>query len=205
MKCKGITIATTLFVSLVATQAGHAGVLSGNAAALPGWTGSVPYDNGNNLSGSVDFAVFTAAAFNANFGGMGYVPGDDYVYTYQTNNTGSDNFSQLTVGITNPANTIGTFSIGDIDTSSALFDGSGNAEYQFLSPAIGTGQTSYGLAFSAPTLPIELGGIISDGGGAIQIALPSPGTIPEPTSASILALAGGVALGSVRRRNAHRA
>ncbi|WP_146584163.1 hypothetical protein [Posidoniimonas polymericola] len=189
-----------LIAGLMVVQTGQAGVLSGNGAALPGWTGTVPYDNGNNLSGSIDFAVFTAADFNANFGGMGYVPGDAYVYTYQTNNAGSDNFSQLTVGITNPANTIGTFNIGDVDTSSSLFDGSGNAEFQFLSPAVATGQSSYGLAFSAPTLPIQLGGIISDGGGAIQIALPSPGTVPEPAAACLLALAGGVAVSTRRSR-----
>lgn len=184
-------------LALVVACTAEAGVLNGAAGALT--SGTVPYDNGNNLSGTIDYAVFAASDFNASYGGMGYTPGDAYVYTYQVLNSGSDDFSQLTVGISNPASTIGSFTIGDVAPSSNLFDGSNNAEYQFLSPAVATGQSSYGLAFSAPTLPIDSVGIISDGGGALQIDLVAPGTIPEPTAA-VLALVAGAVATSLRRR-----
>lgn len=188
---------TAALVCLCCSCPTEAGVLNGAAGALS--SGTVPYDNGNNLSGTIDYAVFTAGAFNTAYSGLGYAPADSYVYTYQVLNGGSDNFSQLTVGISNPASGIGTFSIGDVDVSGALFDGSGNAEYQFLSPRIMTGQSSYGLAFSAATLPIDSIGIISDGGGALQVSLPAPGTIPEPTSLCLVLMLSGAAAAKRRR------
>jgi hypothetical protein len=192
-----LSLCVAALVSLSCACPADAGVLNGAAGALT--SGAVPYNNGNNLSGTIDYAVFTASAFNSAFGGTGYAPTDAYVYTYQVLNAGSDNFSQLTVGISNPASGIGTFSIGAVDVSSALFDGSGNAEYQFLSPSVMTGQSSYGLAFSAPTLPIDSIAIISDGGGSLQIGLPAPGIIPEPTSVCLALMLGG-SLAATRRR-----
>lgn len=198
MKRLPLAVCVLVLSGLFSACPAEAGVLNGAAGALT--SGTAPYDNGNNLSGTVDYAVFTASAFNSAFGGMGYAPTDGYVYTYQVLNDGTDNFSQLTVGISNPASGIGSFSIGDVDVSTALFDGADNAEYQFLSPRIMTGQSSYGLAFSAPTLPIESIGIISDGGGSLQIDLPAPGTIPEPSSACLVLLLGGAAASTLRRR-----
>lgn len=177
-------------VGMALAHSGEAGILDGHPSALPGWSGTVPYDNGNNLAGTIDFAVFSAADFNANFSGLGYTPGDAYVYTYQVLNGGTDNFSALTVGINNPANTIGTFDIGTTDASLSIFDGSGNAEWQFV-PAVAAGSDSWGLAFSAPTVP-ELGiGLVLDGGGSLLLTgLPTP-SIPEPSSVVLVALAGG--------------
>lgn len=164
-----------------------AGTLNGHPDALSGWTGTAPYDNGNSLTGTVDFAVFTASDFNTNFAGQGYAPGDSFVYTYQVENAGSDNFSALSVGISNPANTIGTFDIGDIDASNALFDGSGNAEWQFLSPEIGSGEDSWGLAFSSPFLPMSGIALVSDGGGSQLVSgIPTPSNVPEPTTLALL-------------------
>lgn len=131
-----LSLSVAAVVTLSCACPADAGVLNGAAGALT--SGAVPYNNGNNLSGTVDYAVFTASAFNTAFGGTGYAPSDAYVYTYQVLNAGSDNFSQLTVGISNPASGIGTFSIGGVNVSSALFDGSGNAEFQFLSPSRAT-------------------------------------------------------------------
>ncbi len=73
------------------------------------------------------------------------------VYTYQVNVTGSLGASAEIVGIGNPANTIGTFNIGDQDASSESF--APNARWLF-SPEIPTGMSSWGLAFSSPNLPI---------------------------------------------------
>ena len=67
----------------------QAGILNGHGAAYGGVTGSVPFNNGVGLSGTIDYAVFTANAFNANFAGLGYVPGDALVYTYQVNVAGN--------------------------------------------------------------------------------------------------------------------
>ena len=80
-------------------------MLNGHVDALPGWTGTVAFDNGN-LQGNLDYAVFTAADFNANFLGDGYVPDDAVVYTYQIENSTdpvSFTISTQTVGIVNAA------------------------------------------------------------------------------------------------------
>ena len=93
--------------------------------------------------------MFTAADFNSNFGGSGYAPGDSLVYTYQVNNTGDHFVSAEIIGITNPANTIGSYDLGgagDLDAFSAMF--TPNAEWHF-DPSIPTSISSYGLAFSS--------------------------------------------------------
>jgi hypothetical protein len=200
IRCQGLTWILALAIGLMAPSIGEAGILSGHPDAYSGWTGTASYDNGNNLSGDIDFAVFTASEFTANFGGLGYTPGDAYVYTYQVLNGGSDNFSSLAIGITNPSNTVGTFDIGAVDASQAAFDGSGNAEYQFFNPGIATGSDSWGLAFSSPFIPMDGMGLISDGGGSLLVnGLATPSNIPEPASAVLMVIAGGIALGCVRR------
>jgi hypothetical protein len=168
----------------------QAGILNGHGAAFGGVTGSVPYNNGLGLSGTIDYAVFSATAFNANFGGLGYVPGDALVYTYQVNVTGSLGVSAEIVGISNPANTIGTFDIGDQNANSASF--TPNARWLF-SPEIPTGMTSWGLAFSSPQLPIVGASLTIDGGTqalTAGVATPGPISIPEP--ATLVLGAGGL-------------
>jgi len=176
-----------------------AGILNGHAAAFSGVTGSVPFNNGVGLSGTIDYAVFTANAFNANFGGLGYVPGDALVYTYQVTVIGNLGVSAEVVGVSNPANTIGTFDIGDQDASSASF--TPNARWLF-SPEIPTGMTSWGLAYSSPKLPIVGAALTIDGGTQALVAgvpVPGPISIPEPATA-MLTLAGLTAL-CVTRKN----
>lgn len=197
-KRSGLSAIAAGFFGLALAVSSQAGVLDSNPNALT--SGTAAFDNGNNLSGTVDYAVFTASAFNTAFPAASYVPGDAYVYAYQVLNGGSDNFSSLVVGITNPANTIGTFNIGDIDASLAAFDGSGNAEFQFLSPEIQMGESSYGLVFSAPTLPEPTVGVITDGGGFLQIDLVAPGVIPEPATVSLILLTSIALVGRSRRR-----
>ena len=127
-------VLTTLsFVSLlflVLCPASFAGVLDGISLAFdndlgpgPGgaWTGSTTYDNGladpNNLFGTLDYAVMTAADFATAFPnpgvdpvtGLPYSPGSALVYLYQVNNQGTFSVSAEIVGINNPADTIGQF------------------------------------------------------------------------------------------------
>jgi hypothetical protein len=157
-------------------------MLNGHGDAFGGVTGTVPFNNGVGLSGTIDYAVFTASDFNTNFSGLGYVPGGPLVYTYQVFVTGSLGASAEIVGVSNPANTIGTFDIGDINASSASF--TPNARWLF-SPAIGTGLSSWGLAFSSPNLPIVGASLTVDGGTQALVAgVPTPGPIgiPEPTT-----------------------
>jgi hypothetical protein len=187
----------SLIAAISATS--HAGILNGHATAFGGVTGTVPFNNGVGLSGTIDYAVFTAADFNANFPGLGYVPGDALVYTYQVDVIGSLGVSAEIVGISNPANTIGTFDIGDQDASSASF--TPNARWLFA-PEIPTGMTSWGLAYSSPNLPIVGASLTVDGGTQALVAgVPTPGPvpfIPEPTS--LLLLIGGVFATSLSRR-----
>jgi PEP-CTERM motif len=184
---------------IVFSATSQAGILSGHGAAYGGITGTVPFNNGIGLSGTIDYAVFTASDFNANFGGSGYVPGDALVYTYQVEVTGSLGVSAELIGVNNPANTIGTFNIGDQDALSASF--TPNARWLF-SPEIPTGMSSWGLAFSSPNVPIVGASLTIDGGTqALVPGVPTPGPIalvPEP--ASLLLLAGGVVVSCLSRR-----
>lgn len=172
----------------------YAGTLNLHADAIPGWTGSVAFDNGSGLKGDLDYAVFTAGDFNTNFSGMGYTPGDAVVYTYQLINSsdpGTDSISAQIVGIINAANTIGTFDIGDVDASSENFVGL-NAVWLF-NPEIPLGQSSWGLAFSSPNLPMNGAGLTVDGGASIfELNIPTPSDIPipEPSSLAVLGCGG---------------
>lgn len=183
----------------IAIPTAQAGILNGNANAYSGVTGSVPFNNGVGLSGSIDYAVFTAADFNTSFAGLGYVPGDALVYTYQVNVIGSLGVSAEIVGVSNPANTIGTFNIGGQNASSASF--TPNARWLF-SPEIPTGTSSWGLAFSSPNLPIVGASLTVDGGTQALVAgVPTPGPIGVPEPASMALLAVGGILWTLRRRD----
>ena len=183
-------IASLLSVSSLASVS-QAGILNGHGAAFGGVTGSVPFNNGVGLSGTIDYAVFSAGAFNANFAGLGYVPGDALVYTYQVNVAGSLGVSAEIIGISNTANTIGTFNIGNQNASSASF--TPNARWLF-SPEIPTGMTSWGLAFSSPKLPIVGASLTIDGGTQALVAgVPTPGPISIPEPATLALGVGGLA------------
>ncbi len=198
MCTKSRFFAAIAVLSLFATSQVSAGILNGHGSAYAGWTGSVPFNNGFGLSGSVDYSVFTAAAFNANFAGLGYVPGGAVVYTYQVNVDGSLGVSAEIVGIANPANTIGTFDIGDQNASSAAF--TPNATWLF-SPEIPTGMTSWGLAFSSPNTPVSGASLTVDGGTqALIFGIPTPGSDPIPEPASLALLASAFAASLLRRK-----
>jgi hypothetical protein len=198
---KALSPIIAAFSLMVVASISHAGMLNAHVDAFGGVTGTVPFNNGVGLSGTIDYAVFTADDFNSNFAGLGYVPGDVLVYTYQLFITGSLGVSAEIVGVSNPANTIGTFDIGDVDASSASF--TPNARWLF-SPEVATGESSWGLAFSSPNLPIVGASLTIDGGTQALIAgVPTPGpipVIPEPASLllAMLTLAGACAAKHLR-------
>jgi hypothetical protein len=191
---KTIAVLGCLFV-LCAGTPGLAGVLNDHADAYdnnlgPGtggrWAGTAPFTDGFNLSGTVDFAVFTAQAFNDNFSGLGYAPTDALVYAYQVFNTGTDVISGQLVGVVNDAQDIGQFDIGDVAASGMAFI-PGAASWEFTLPPILPGESSWGLSFSSGNIP-ELGtGLTLDSGSAaFEMGLPTPSAIPIPEPASIL-------------------
>jgi hypothetical protein len=142
------------------------------------WAGTATFSDGNNLSGTIDFAVFTAASFNANFSGLGYTPTDALVYAYQVFSTGVDDIRTERVGVTNDAQDIGQFDIGDV-AASAMFLGIDAAEWDFNSPSIES-QSSWGLAFSSGNIP-EMGMSLTtslDAIGIASVATPSAIVVP---------------------------
>jgi len=225
MLIKSRFLALTAAFSLLLISSVNAGVLNGiagafndgNGPAAGAWTGSTTYDNGlafpNNLFGTIDYAVMTASDFLAAFplAGQGadpvttlpYAPGNALVYLYQVNNQGIFSVSAEIVGINNPADTIGQFenASGEIAADARVFGTGGNANYIFGDPLIGTGQSSFILAYSSPNAP-EIGAAITVNGGTIGLSMvPVPGAtaIPEPASLALAAL-GALALVVRRRR-----
>lgn len=193
------SVALVFSMALVCASSASAGILNGHASAYGGVTGTVAFNNGIGLSGNIDYAVFKAADFNASFGGLGYVPAGPLVYTYQVEVLGNLGVSTEIVNVSNPANAIGTFNIGNVNALSASF--TPNARW-FFSPEIPTGQSSWGLAFSSPNLPIVGAALTVDGGSSALVAgVPTPGPgnfIPEPTSC-VLFLVGMSGFGLARR------
>jgi hypothetical protein len=193
-----LPLAAGVALAIGFASATQAGILNGHGAAYGGVTGSVPFNNGVGLSGNIDYAVFTSADFNANFAGLGYVPGGPLVYAYQVEATGSRNVSAEIIGVSNPAHTIGAFDIGDVAPSSSSF--TPNARWLFA-PGIATGMSSWGLAFSSSNLPIVGASLTIDGGTQALVAgVPTPGPISIPEPASLWLVASGLAVSAIRRR-----
>ena len=112
------------------------GPLNGDPSALPGFTGTTAFNNGVGLSGTVDYAVYTYAAFQAEWAGLGYVatPGEA-VYVYQVlPDPASFVVSHLSVKIINPADNIGNFALGGgvpPTTENMVLGGPPSADYFF--------------------------------------------------------------------------
>jgi hypothetical protein len=188
------------------------GPLNGDATAIPGFTGTTTFNNGVGLSGTVDYAVYSYAAFQTEWGGLGYnpTPGED-VYTYQvfTDPTSAD-VSHLSVKIINPADNIGSFALLGGQGPSTVNLGPGgppSADYFFATP-VPTGGASSGLAFSSPFAPImTFGSVVDHGTSAFVIQLPSPGTsliTPEPASIVLVVVGALVCVPTAIRRYRQR-
>ena len=182
-------------VSVAGPFANHPDALSNEL------TGSAPFNDGVGHTGVVDYAVFTAGDFNANFSGFGYVPGDAFVYAYQMLATnGTYDITGFVVHLQGSANTIGTFKMGDVAPSTTQFVGAA-AQWLFMT-GLEDGQTSWALVFSSPELPIF-------GFGEIlpppipypnYVAVPIPYAAPVPEPGSLALLATGAATAYIRRR-----
>jgi hypothetical protein len=110
------------------------------------------------------------------------------VYAFQVENTGSQGITDETIVVPNPATSIGTFDIGDIDAMSAAFIPDAN---WMFAPVIAPGESSWGLVFSSSNTPIVgFSKIVGAGGPYMFGGVPVPGhiVVPEPGSATILAL-----------------
>jgi hypothetical protein len=184
------------FVLLIGASA-EAGLLAvhplayndGNGPAGGAWRGSSPFVN-DGLSGTVDWAVFTASAFNSLPGLSGYTAtAGELVYAHQIFTAGTLGATQMDIVLAgNPAGDGGSFTATGISGVSAFFafaDSVGatwllDAETDTLTP-------SEGLVYSSPNRP-QLTGIptLLDGGvsaaGSLPIGIPGPNPIPEPAA-----------------------
>jgi hypothetical protein len=192
---------------LLAGATVHAGILAVHPLAYSNglgpsggaWRGTSPYVN-DGLNGTIDWAVFTRAAFDLAFPGNGYVsPADELVYAHQIFSAGP------AVGVTGmdiflagyPAGNGGSYSISGIPLTEVpavfAYADSTLASY-ILASETDPATPSEGLVYSSPNVP-QLTGIpiVVDGGlsasGELPIGIPSENPIPEPTTGIIALMA----------------
>jgi hypothetical protein len=155
------------------------------------WRGTAPFANGD-LAGTVDWAVFTANAFNIIFAGGGYVaPAGELVYTHQIFTTdatapivGSSGMSIALPG--NPAGNGGSFSAGGVTgvPVALAFADTSIADWT-LTVETDAATPSEGLVYSSTNRP-QLTGVpvVVDGGISaatiLPLGIPGPNAIPEP-------------------------
>jgi len=210
----GLVVRGVVSVSLALAIAfpASAGMLAGNEDAMPGWTGSTDFDfdglpkEDTNLEGYVDFAVFGPENVPS-FGDYEPTEGE-LVYAYQVFAEGTDDVSAFVLTLNGVADNIGSSSdSGLVSPSAAAFiptgEPGGSAQWDFNSPGISPGQSSYLLLFSSPQLPENFAGLTIDGGtNAMVIPVPTPGSksIPEPSTLTMM-VCGLIAAGCIGRRN----
>jgi hypothetical protein len=189
-------------VSLMAASA-PAGLLGTGLSYNDGtqWEGTKSFSGtvtGGTLSGSLDYAVFTAGNFNSLFSGYTPTPGE-LIYGYQVHNTGTVDIrlSKLLLIGGAPADAAGTFTweglSGQAPYDSYVIPGA-NVTWDFTNghDIVPAGQ-SIGLAFCSIRRPTGRDvDVIVDGGGSVNVAnVAGPGAtpIPEPTTLALLAAA----------------
>jgi hypothetical protein len=203
---KKATVVLVLFAAIsVLAGPAFAGLLDTGQAYTEGtrtWQGNTLFDNGEGLTGSVDWAVFGPGVFP--FGG--YSPTDSYTYVYQIHATGVA-VSQFSVALEGRANGLGWFSdeahgvTGDLPTEDSwIYDPPEGSANWFFGGILG-GSSSRGLVFSSPSPPMDYYSLAVDHGTVanyIDVASPIPVPIPEPATIWLLACALGTTL-AVRR------
>jgi hypothetical protein len=203
------TCVLAIALALCATPS-FAGYLATDGSSYAGWNGSSSFDDGIDLEGYVDWAVYAPGFWPATFTYNIGLDTSQFLYTYQVFSTGSDPVSINLVPINGPGQDAGYFTgsgvsasvDGEIPTSSFVddflfaawtFDG-------LVSP-----ESSKGLMYTSPNLPEFSSALIQDGGGsAVAEDVPAPGPfgIPEPGTMTLAAcgLAGFAAMLLRRRR-----
>jgi hypothetical protein len=145
----------------------------------------------SGLTGYVDWAVYAPGTFPGGF--SGYTPNiNEFVYTYQVDNTGTAALSQLIVQTINTASNAGSFTgnngfgaVAGVAPDTATATPFVSVEWTFFSNGVPSGSTSEGLAFSSPHSPVMASGVvIDDGTFAFVVPLPSSDgpIIPEPST-----------------------
>jgi hypothetical protein len=172
------------------------------------WHGTSAFNSGGGLSGTVDWAVYGPGTAPAGFAGYP-TSATEVLYTYQIYVTGTDDVSGLSVHVQNPAHDPGTFTAtgisGDVPYDSSLTVAPGDATWSFF--GILAPNSSTGLVFTSPNVPMFDNGTLVDGGQSALIAVPStsPLHIPEPGTLTLL-VCGAAAVGFQQlRRSVRRA
>ena len=208
-----LAILLGLFAATANTGPVLAGQLNGHANAIPGFTGTTTFldvSGPDQLSGTVDFAVFAPGDFP--FGGYAPTTGElTYVYQIIMDAADTESLSNLSIVLDGDADNIGAFllEVGDIPPSASSFStflpiatAGDFAAWDFEVPGLNANQLSYGLVFSSPQVPEYLFGTVVNGGlGALVAPLPTPSpvAVPEPGTATLLAI-GALAVFGIRRR-----
>lgn len=209
----GLAFATLALVVLVPVSTRADLISADTANAMPGWYKSVPIQfdesSGNNIDGSIDYAVYAPGQFDLSFPGEDPSNGTQYVYRYQLYNNPSpistDSIRKLTVGlvgVTDAANckwvdtgplyagdgvapTLQVALIGTPDPTSAVWSFKASA-------LLGTSEHSEMLIFTSPYGPtFQPATVLSQSTTEWwQGQVPSP--VPEPASLVGLLTSSGI-------------
>ena len=214
-----VTVATLVGPSMTGAAPIH-GPLYDHPDSLvqPSFSNSSPFNNGVGTSGWVDFVVLTAADFNDDFSGLGYVPTDAYVYAYQVFAFSVRPIIGLAMSVeVGSAHTIGSIKlVGGMDPTSAQFIDNGSTFLEsfgftggeaqwFFAPGVEADQWSAGLVFSSPYLPVfRLVQALADysdlppGPYWANTHVPVPSGVPVPEPGSLMLVVVGGAVSGIR-------
>lgn len=208
-RCRTCVLACAL--ALCATPS-FAGYLAGDTSAYAGWYGSSSFDDGAELKGYVDWAVYAPGSWPASFNfGSFSLDTSQLLYTYEVFSEGDDPVTFSLVPINGPGQDAGWFTgtgvsssvDGEVPTSWFVADFSA-AFWTF--DGLTTGEQSKGLMFTSPNIPEMSSALMQDGGSsaiALDVPAPSPVEIPEPGTMT-LAILGLASLGLLRLRRRGR-
>jgi hypothetical protein len=201
-----VLCAVACVFALYATPS-SAGYLAGDASAYSGWHGSTPFNDGADLFGYVDWAVYAPGSWPASFDFGTFTPDTgNLLYTYQVFSEGTDPVTLTLVTLNGEAYDDGWFTGTGVSSSVDGEAPTGHAIIPFTSVFWNFDglvlESSKGLFFTSPNVPEEGAALFQDGGSSavgFPVPSPSPFNIPEPTSL-MLALSGLVGFAAVLRR-----